>query len=161
MISSAQLDARAAAATPPPLAHELIEEPLQNSCARCSRLDVNQRWQQVSEERPALRIEPHGPRATGREATGNDLFRGSQLEDVRERVAAHSRTVAKVFRHLKHSAAHACCADLTSDAGWDAAASGCDYVLHVASPLGMEGAQDAEAMVAPARDGALRVYEPP
>ena len=27
-------------------------------------------------------------------------------------------------------------ADLTDDSGWDAATSGCDYVLHVASPLG-------------------------
>jgi len=29
-------------------------------------------------------------------------------------------------------------ADLTQDHGWDAAAAGCDYVLHVASPLGGE-----------------------
>ncbi len=43
-------------------------------------------------------------------------------------------------------------ADLTSDAGWDAAMSGCTYVLHVASPLG--GDHD---LVAPARDGTLRV----
>ena len=27
-------------------------------------------------------------------------------------------------------------ADLTKDDGWDAAVTGCDYVLHVASPLG-------------------------
>jgi nucleoside-diphosphate-sugar epimerase len=43
-------------------------------------------------------------------------------------------------------------ADLTGDAGWDAAMSGCTYVLHVASPLG--GDRD---LVAPARDGTLRV----
>ncbi|HVQ50194.1 MAG TPA: NAD-dependent epimerase/dehydratase family protein [Mycobacterium sp.] len=45
-------------------------------------------------------------------------------------------------------------ADLTSDDGWDDAVSGCDYVLHVASPLGLDGSGD---LVAPARDGALRV----
>jgi len=45
-------------------------------------------------------------------------------------------------------------ADLTCDDGWDDAVAGCDYVLHVASPLGLDGAGD---LVAPARDGALRV----
>jgi nucleoside-diphosphate-sugar epimerase len=48
-------------------------------------------------------------------------------------------------------------ADLTHDAGWDAAVSGCDYVLHVASPLGGSGSRDPIAYVAPARDGTLRV----
>jgi nucleoside-diphosphate-sugar epimerase len=45
-------------------------------------------------------------------------------------------------------------ADLKSDDGWDDAVAGCDYVLHVASPLGLDGSGD---LVAPARDGALRV----
>ena len=48
-------------------------------------------------------------------------------------------------------------ADLTSDAGWDAAMAGCDFVLHVASPLGGAGESDPDAFVAPARDGTLRV----
>jgi dihydroflavonol-4-reductase len=43
-------------------------------------------------------------------------------------------------------------ADLMSDAGWDEAVEGCDYVLHVASP--MDGGPDP---VTPARDGARRV----
>ncbi|GAB2846732.1 aldehyde reductase [Actinoallomurus bryophytorum] len=47
-------------------------------------------------------------------------------------------------------------ADLTSDGGWDAAVDGVDFVLHVASPLG-EGGRDAGELIAPARDGALRV----
>jgi nucleoside-diphosphate-sugar epimerase len=47
-------------------------------------------------------------------------------------------------------------ADLTADAGWDAAMAGCRYVLHVASPLGGEGASD-DALIGPARDGTLRV----
>jgi len=46
-------------------------------------------------------------------------------------------------------------ADLMSDNGWDEAASGCDYVLHVASPLGVGGAT-ADELVPPARDGARR-----
>jgi nucleoside-diphosphate-sugar epimerase len=48
-------------------------------------------------------------------------------------------------------------ADLISDEGWDAAIAGCDYVLHVASPLGGGAEDDRNALVAPARDGTLRV----
>ncbi|SCM70090.1 Nucleoside-diphosphate-sugar epimerase [uncultured Pleomorphomonas sp.] len=47
--------------------------------------------------------------------------------------------------------------DLTDDRGWDAAMTGCDYVLHVASPLGRDAPRDRDALVAPARDGTLRV----
>lgn len=48
-------------------------------------------------------------------------------------------------------------ADLMADDGWDAALKGVDRVLHVASPLGGAGVKDRDALVAPARDGALRV----
>lgn len=48
-------------------------------------------------------------------------------------------------------------ADLTRNEGWDAALAGCDYVLHVASPLGGGNPNDKESLVAPARDAALRV----
>lgn len=48
-------------------------------------------------------------------------------------------------------------ADLTDDAGWDAALAGCDYVLHVASPLGWENPRDANELIVPAREGTLRV----
>ena len=48
-------------------------------------------------------------------------------------------------------------ADLTADEGWDAAMTGCDYVLHVASPLGLDAPRERNALVAPARDGTLRV----
>ncbi|MFD4749808.1 NAD-dependent epimerase/dehydratase family protein [Streptomyces rubiginosohelvolus] len=48
-------------------------------------------------------------------------------------------------------------ADLTHDEGWDEAARGVDYVLHVASPLGDESSNDVQALVVPARDGTLRV----
>jgi len=47
-------------------------------------------------------------------------------------------------------------ADLDADAGWDAAVSGCRYVLHVASPLGQTQVADEELMRT-ARDGTLRV----
>ncbi|HMG49307.1 MAG TPA: NAD-dependent epimerase/dehydratase family protein, partial [Inquilinus sp.] len=48
-------------------------------------------------------------------------------------------------------------ADLTEDAGWDAAMAGCDYVLHVASPLGRQTARDPDTLIVPARAGTLRV----
>jgi len=48
-------------------------------------------------------------------------------------------------------------ADLTSDAGWAEAVDGRDYVLHVASPLGVDAPKDPDALIGPARDGALRV----
>jgi dihydroflavonol-4-reductase len=48
-------------------------------------------------------------------------------------------------------------AELTRDAGWDEAMSGCRYVLHIASPLGRESPHDRDALVEPARGGALRV----
>jgi nucleoside-diphosphate-sugar epimerase len=47
-------------------------------------------------------------------------------------------------------------ATLTHDAGWDAATAGCDYVLHVASPLGTDQPRDAQELIVPAREGALR-----
>lgn len=50
-------------------------------------------------------------------------------------------------------------ADLTSDEGWDAAVASCDYVLHVASPLGTGAPTDPNALIVPARDGTLRVLK--
>ena len=48
-------------------------------------------------------------------------------------------------------------ADLTSDAGWDSAVAGCDYVLHIAAPVGVEAPRDPNVLIVPTRDGALRV----
>ncbi|MES2443124.1 MAG: NAD-dependent epimerase/dehydratase family protein [Pseudomonadota bacterium] len=47
-------------------------------------------------------------------------------------------------------------AELTGDAGWDEATAGCDYVLHVASPLGTSMPDDPQELIVPAREGALR-----
>ena len=48
-------------------------------------------------------------------------------------------------------------ADLGADEGWTEALAGCDYVLHVASPFPPKQPQDADELIVPARDGALRV----
>lgn len=48
-------------------------------------------------------------------------------------------------------------ADLTADAGWEAAVQGCDYVLHVASPLPAALPEREEDLIIPAKEGTLRV----
>jgi nucleoside-diphosphate-sugar epimerase len=48
-------------------------------------------------------------------------------------------------------------ADLTSDAGWPEAVAGCDFVLHVASPLPQKVPKDENEIIVPAREGTLRV----
>jgi nucleoside-diphosphate-sugar epimerase len=48
-------------------------------------------------------------------------------------------------------------ADLSRDGGWPEAVSGCDYVLHVASPFPAAQPKDPDVLIVPAREGALRV----
>jgi dihydroflavonol-4-reductase len=48
-------------------------------------------------------------------------------------------------------------ADLVQDEGWREAIAGCDYVLHVASPLLTNLPKDENELIVPARDGTLRV----
>lgn len=50
-------------------------------------------------------------------------------------------------------------ADLLSDAGWSAAAAGCAYALHVASPFPVRQPKDEDELVRPAREGTLRVLK--
>ena len=50
-------------------------------------------------------------------------------------------------------------ADLNADAGWAEAAADCDYALHVASPFPSTVPKDENELIAPARDGALRVLK--
>ena len=50
-------------------------------------------------------------------------------------------------------------ADLNADTGWAEAIAGCDYVLHVASPFPSTAPKDENELIAPARDGALRVLK--
>ena len=48
-------------------------------------------------------------------------------------------------------------ADLTTDAGWDDAVAAASVVVHTASPFPISQPDDAEILIAPARDGTLRV----
>ena len=47
--------------------------------------------------------------------------------------------------------------DLTKDEGWDEATKGCQYILHVASPLPLQEPKHEDELIGPARDGTLRV----
>ncbi len=48
-------------------------------------------------------------------------------------------------------------ADLSRDAGWDAAVQGCARVMHVASPVPVEAPRHPDDVIVPAREGTLRV----
>jgi dihydroflavonol-4-reductase len=48
-------------------------------------------------------------------------------------------------------------ADLSADEGWSAAVSGCDYVMHVASPIPAGVPKSDDELVRPAVDGTMRV----
>jgi nucleoside-diphosphate-sugar epimerase len=50
-------------------------------------------------------------------------------------------------------------ADLECDGGWPDAVAGCDYVIHVASPIPAAAPKTEDELIVPARDGALRVLE--
>ena len=47
--------------------------------------------------------------------------------------------------------------DLLRDAGWDEAARGCKYIMHVASPFPLKTSRNRESLVPAAKDGTLRV----
>jgi|SRR5829696_954145 len=48
-------------------------------------------------------------------------------------------------------------ADLLSDEHWGRIIEGCDYVLHVASPLPVSQPKDPDELIVPAREGTVRV----
>ena len=66
---------------------------------------------------------------------------------------------------VKHGGAEAAdrlsffAADLAADSGWANAVSGCDYVMHVASPLPIAAPKHEDELIIPARDGVLRVLK--
>jgi nucleoside-diphosphate-sugar epimerase len=50
-------------------------------------------------------------------------------------------------------------ADLERDDGWVEAVAGCDYVIHVASPMPLAAPKTEDEVIVPARDGVLRVLK--
>ena len=68
-------------------------------------------------------------------------------QEVRDTLAAASVDTANLsFVEL----------DLTTDRGWNDAAAGCDFVMHVASPFVIANPKNPQEMISPAVDGTLR-----
>jgi nucleoside-diphosphate-sugar epimerase len=73
-----------------------------------------------------------------------------RADEVRE--AMEARVAADAARRLQLVEA-----DLTADEGWEDAASGCTYVLHVASPFPNRVPEHEDELIRPAKEGTLRV----
>jgi dihydroflavonol-4-reductase len=70
------------------------------------------------------------------------------------RESAVRAAIGKVVERQDRLSFHA--AELTADAGWDEAASGCDYILHVASPVVVSEPKNSAELIVPAFDGTRR-----
>jgi dihydroflavonol-4-reductase len=90
-----------------------------------------------------LRLLKDGHRVRG---TVRNAQRGKQVTDA-------------LAKHVDASRLSLVEADLASDAGWPQAVDGCARVLHVASPVPRKPPRTAEEVIAPARDGAIRVLK--
>jgi nucleoside-diphosphate-sugar epimerase len=83
-------------------------------------------------------------------ARGYDV-RGT-VRDLATADVAHLRPLADRDGSLQFAAAR-----LDADEGWAEAADGCDFVLHVASPIPFKAPKDENEIIRPAVDGTLRV----
>ena len=101
--------------------------------------------------------------------TGGSGFVGSHLvlqllaagHDVRTTVRSLAREdeVRAMLRNAgaKDERLSFVAADLVRDDGWAAAVDGCEYVMHVASPIPIATPKTEDELIVPARDGAVRV----
>ena len=65
------------------------------------------------------------------------LQRGYAVRTTVRTLSRNARFARRRLRRRVRRSPEFPAADLTGDEGWDAAVAGCDYVLHVASPLGL------------------------
>jgi dihydroflavonol-4-reductase len=79
------------------------------------------------------------------------------IRDLAREAAVRASLSAATTAAADHLTFHA--ANLTSDTGWEQAAEGCDYLIHVASPLGVPMPKDPNDLIVPARDGARRAIK--
>jgi nucleoside-diphosphate-sugar epimerase len=86
-----------------------------------------------------------------------DLLRAGYRVRTTVRSPEREATVRELLGAESADALSFATADLTSDAGWEDAVSGCDYVLHVASPFPLGPPKHEDDLIVPAREGALRV----
>jgi nucleoside-diphosphate-sugar epimerase len=86
-----------------------------------------------------------------------DLLRAGYRVRTTVRSPDRQATVRELLGAESAEALSFATADLTSDAGWADAVSGCDFVLHVASPFPLGPPKHEDDLIVPAREGALRV----
>jgi nucleoside-diphosphate-sugar epimerase len=86
-----------------------------------------------------------------------DLLRAGYRVRTTVRSPDREATVRELLGAEHADALSFATADLMSDAGWPDAVSGCDYVLHVASPFPLGPPKHEDDLIVPAREGALRV----
>ena len=86
-----------------------------------------------------------------------DLLRAGYRVRTTVRSPEREATVRELLGAESAEALSFATADLTSDAGWADAVSGCDFVLHVASPFPLGPPKHEDDLIVPAREGALRV----
>lgn len=71
--------------------------------------------------------------------------------------AKGDRVIETLGRHADASGVKIFEAELSSDAGWEEAVTGCDCVAHVASPFPLAQPKDENELIKPAVEGTLRV----
>ena len=86
-----------------------------------------------------------------------DLLRAGYRVRTTVRSPEREATVRELLGAESAEALSFVTADLMSDAGWADAVSGCDFVLHVASPFPLGPPKHEDDLIVPAREGALRV----
>lgn len=86
-----------------------------------------------------------------------DMLRGGYRVRTTVRSPEREPTVRELLGAESAEALSFVTADLTADAGWGEAVSGCDFVLHVASPFPLTPPKHEDDLIVPAREGALRV----
>jgi dihydroflavonol-4-reductase len=69
------------------------------------------------------------------------------IEQTKETISQHASIDKLSFVEL----------DLLKDEGWNKAAQGCKYVMHIASPFPYKVSNNRDSLLAPAVDGTLRV----
>ena len=85
------------------------------------------------------------------------LQQGYRVRTTLRSLAKEPEVRAKIAKEIEAADRLSFCqADLTRDEGWSDAVRECEYVVHVASPMGQGLPQSAD-LLGPARDGSLRV----
>ena len=69
------------------------------------------------------------------------------IEQTKETISKHASIDNLSFVEL----------DLLKDDGWNEAAQGCRYIMHIASPFPYKVSNNRDSLLAPAVDGTLRV----